>query len=221
MDVLAYGKKLLARGQRLAKEGKYEAIVREVFCASNHGRSGWQLSVQRLFEYPQNEAELQLRNAFIALLNETLCGIRDVVYPVSSTDDHPWLLEAATICLKILGALAPDKFTLGKEVDGVTPEMGTISIHKKTHLDVPRAYHVIRYDGHDHLTIAEHLNVLEVKLLGELIKSGCKEHEVSPFSAHPQMEIDMRECPVEIRPNMREFWELLQSVRRVKKTVFG
>lgn len=221
MDVLTYAKKLLDHGQRLANAGKYEAIVRDVFCVLNNGHSGWTLPVQRLYEHPQNEAELLLRDAFIKLLNEALCGISDVVYPHSSPDDRPRLFEAASMCFEMLGASAPDKFVLRKETDGVTPAMGTISIHKKTHLEASRAYHAICCDGHDHLTVSEHLNVLEVKLLGELVKSGCREHLLSPFSVNPQMDIDMHECPVEIRPHMRARWELLQSVRIVKKSQLG
>jgi hypothetical protein len=224
MDVLAYGKKLLERGQALVKEGKYEAAVLDVFNESNHGHSGWVLKLRSLYEYPQNEEELLLRNSFTQLLKETLSGIRDVVYPSASADDQPWVLEGARRCLEILGESAPDEFILWQNTafeDCPLARSWTAAFHKKDQHREPRDYHAICYDGHGHLTIAEHFNVLEVKLLGELIKRGCKERLYFPFAPHVERDIEMRDCSAEIRPDMREFWELLQVVRRMKRLKLG
>jgi hypothetical protein len=221
MDVLAYGKKLLARGHALIKEGKYEDVAHEVFSESNHGHSGWVLGIRILYEYPQNEEELLLRNAFIQLLNETLSGIKDVSYPSASAVDRSWLLEAACTCLEILGKSALNEFILWQNTECVALKMETFSFRKKIHSPEPREYRAIRYGGHNHLTITEHLNALEVELLGELIKCGCKERIHFPFAPQQHREIDMRECPAAIRPRMREYWELLQAVRRVKKFKLG
>lgn len=73
----------------------------------------------------------------------------------------------------------------------------------------------------DTLTIAEHLEALDLKIWAELTKSGCTLLPTSPFAGNPREEINMRDCPAEIRPNMREFWELLQVVRRMKRLKLG
>jgi hypothetical protein len=224
MDVLVYGKSLLERGCMLAKEGKYREIASEVFKETNQGHSGWILEMCTLYEYPQNEEELLLRNAFTQLLKKTLSGIKDVCYPSASADDRPPLLEAARRCLELLGESAPDEFILWQNAEfAVCPKTrrSTYAFCKKARPQEPREYLAICDAEHDHLTVAEHLNVLEVRLLGELIKNGCKERISFPFAPKPERDIDMRECPADIRPSMREFWELLQVVRRMKKLKLG
>jgi hypothetical protein len=224
MDVLEYGNILLEKGRLLAKEGKYKEIVAEVFRVTNHGHSGWVLEIQTLYNYPQNEEELLLRNAFTQLLKETLSGIRDVCYPSASADDRPPLLEAVRQCLELLDELAPDEFILWQNTEFAVcsrTRKSTYAFCKKAHPQEPRDYDAICAQGHDYLTIAEHLNMLEVKLLGELVKNKCKELIYFPFAPKPERDIDMRECPAEIRPSMREFWELLQVVRRMKKLKLG
>lgn len=224
MDVLGYGKSLLERGRILAKGGKYKQIAGEVFKATNQGHSGWITELHRLYEYPQNEEELLLRNAFAQLLKETLSGIRDVCYPSASADDRPPLLEAVRRCLEILGESAPDEFILWQNTEfAVCPRTrkSTYAFCKKVHPQEPRDYDALCAQGHGHLTIAEHLNMLEVRLLGELVKNGCKERIFFPFAPKPERDIDLRECPAEIRPRMREFWDLLRVVYRMKRHKLG
>lgn len=218
MDVLAYGKLLCERGQALIKQGKYNAVVCQIFCISNNGHSGWVHELGILYKYPQNKDELLLRNAFTQLLHETLRGIKDVVYSSARTNDRPWILEGVDICLSILGESAPEEFILWQNTACVALGLDPTYYWKKPRTKSLRDYHAIYVDGHDRLTIAEHLNVLEFKLLGTLIKQGCKERIFAPDASHEQRHmIELHDCPIEIRPDMREIWELLQAVRRVKR----
>jgi hypothetical protein len=218
MDVLVYAKSLLEHGRTLAKEGKFEIIVPEIFSEPHCGHLGWTTTLGILYDHPKDEEELQLRNAFTQLLNATLSGIKDVTYPNASAHNHPILLVSVDRCIELLGKSASDEFVLWRDAEFSVHKPISAILKKYDHPKVTREYSAIRNDGYDHLTIAEHLNALEVKLLGELVKNRCKERIYFPFAPKPERDIDMRECPAEIRPSMREFWELLQAIRRVKKS---